>query len=138
MIILNLANFGSFWTHFDQFRAFIGQYFWRKSLVDEPLALISKLKKVKLFLKRSFLKLFLHVYKSQMFFPIWIIQCNLDLRKILGVDKIFLKSRFFLISNTRKPLKVTNKAQVCKMNTWNNANVLYSLLLIVMVNIFIP
>ena len=38
------------------------------------------------------------------------IQWNLDLRKILGVDKIFLKSRFFLISNTGKPLKVTNIA----------------------------
>ena len=33
------------------------------------------------------------------------VQWNLDLRKILGVTKIFLKSRFFLISNTRKPLK---------------------------------
>ena len=33
------------------------------------------------------------------------IQWTLDLRKILGVTKIFLKSRFFLISNTRKPLK---------------------------------
>ena len=32
---------------------------------------------------------------------IWI-QWNLDLRKILGVTKIFLKSRFFLISNTRR------------------------------------
>ena len=39
-----------------------------------------------------------------------VVQWNLDLRKILGVDKIFLKSRFFLISNTGKPLKVTNKA----------------------------
>merc|ERR1712051_572119 len=33
------------------------------------------------------------------------IEWNLDLRKILGVTKIFLKSRFLLISNTRKPLK---------------------------------
>ena len=32
------------------------------------------------------------------------LQWNLDLRKILGVSKIFLKSRFFLISNTRKSL----------------------------------
>ena len=32
------------------------------------------------------------------------VQWNLDLRKILGVTKIFLKSRFFLISNTRKSL----------------------------------
>ena len=43
-------------------------------------------------------------------FMTMIIQWNLDLRKILGVDKIFLKSRFFLISNTGKPLKVTNIA----------------------------
>ena len=41
---------------------------------------------------------------------IWI-QWNLDLRKILGVTKIFLKSRFFLISNTRKPLKKHNFAK---------------------------
>ena len=40
-----------------------------------------------------------------------IIQWNLDLRKILGVTKIFLKSRFFLISNTRKPLKKHNSAK---------------------------
>ena len=33
------------------------------------------------------------------------IQWPLILRKIFGVTKIFLKSRFFLISNTRKPLK---------------------------------
>ena len=39
------------------------------------------------------------------------IQWNLDLRKILGVKKIFLKSRFFLISNTRKPLKKHNSAK---------------------------
>ena len=39
------------------------------------------------------------------------IQWNLDLRKILGVTKIFLKSRFFLISNTRKPLKKHNFAK---------------------------
>ena len=51
-----------------------------------------------------------------------VIQWNLDLRKILGVDKIFLKSRFFLISNT---LKVTSKRKPCKMNAWINANVLY-------------
>ena len=38
-----------------------------------------------------------------------LVQWNLDLRKILGVDKIFLKSRSFLTSNTGKPLKVTNK-----------------------------
>ena len=38
---------------------------------------------------------------------VWI-QWNLDLRKFLGVTKIFLKSRFFLISNTRKPLKKHN------------------------------
>ena len=44
----------------------------------------------------------------------FLVQWNLDLRKILGVDKIFLKSRFFLISNT---LKVTSKGKVCKMNT---------------------
>ena len=43
-------------------------------------------------------------------FPVFEIRKNLDLRKILGVTKIFLKSRFFLISNTGKPLKVTNKA----------------------------
>ena len=30
------------------------------------------------------------------------LQWNLELRKILGVTKIFLKSRFFLISNTRR------------------------------------
>ena len=36
-----------------------------------------------------------------------VVQWNLDLRKILGVTKIFLKSRFFLISNTRKSL-ITN------------------------------
>ena len=45
------------------------------------------------------------------------VQWNLDLRKILGVDKIFLKSRFFLISNSGKPLKVTNNPLVCTMNT---------------------
>jgi glutamate 5-kinase len=33
----------------------------------------------------------------------YILQWNLDLRKILGVTKIFLKSRFFFISNTRNP-----------------------------------
>ena len=38
------------------------------------------------------------------------IQWTLYLRKILGVTKIFLKSRFFLISNTRKPLKKHNFA----------------------------
>ena len=32
------------------------------------------------------------------------IQWNLDLRKILGVTKIFLRSRFFLISNKGKSL----------------------------------
>ena len=32
------------------------------------------------------------------------IQWNLDLRKILGVTKIFLESRFFLISNKRNSL----------------------------------
>ena len=36
------------------------------------------------------------------------IQWPLILRKIFGVTKIFLKSRFFLISNTRKPLKKHN------------------------------
>ena len=41
---------------------------------------------------------------------ILIVQWTLDLRKILGVDKIFLKSRFLLISNTGEPLKVANKA----------------------------
>ena len=39
------------------------------------------------------------------------VQWTLDLRKILGVTKIFLKSRFFLISNTRKPLKKHNFAK---------------------------
>ena len=39
------------------------------------------------------------------------IQWNFDLRKILGVTTIFLKSRFFLISNTRKPLKKHNFAK---------------------------
>jgi hypothetical protein len=34
-----------------------------------------------------------------------LVQWTLDLRKILGVTKIFLKSRFFLISNTRKTLE---------------------------------
>ena len=34
----------------------------------------------------------------------YLVQWNLDLRKILGVTKIFLKLRFFLISNTRKSL----------------------------------
>ena len=34
-----------------------------------------------------------------------VIQWTLDSREILGVTKIFLRSRFFLISNTRKPLK---------------------------------
>ena len=33
-----------------------------------------------------------------------LIQWNLDLRKVLGVARIFLKSRFFLISNKRKSL----------------------------------
>ena len=33
-----------------------------------------------------------------------IVQWNFDLRKILGVTKNFLKSRFFLISNTTKSL----------------------------------
>ena len=39
-----------------------------------------------------------------------IVQWNFDLRKILGVTKNFLKSRFFLISNPGKALKVSNKA----------------------------
>ena len=39
------------------------------------------------------------------------IQWTLDLRKILGETKIFLKSRFFLISSTRKPLKKHNMAK---------------------------
>ena len=52
------------------------------------------------------------------------IQWNLDLRKILGVTKIFLKSRFFLISNTGKPMKV-------------NINALYLMLLTNFVEIFI-
>ena len=40
-----------------------------------------------------------------------LIQWNLNLRKILGVTKIFLKSRFFLIPDTRKPLKEHNFAK---------------------------
>ena len=40
-----------------------------------------------------------------------VLQWNLDLRKILGVTKSFLKSRFFFISNTRKPLKKHNFAK---------------------------
>ena len=42
---------------------------------------------------------------AQQLCPNWVelvVQWNLDLRKIFGVDKIFLKSRFFLISNTRR------------------------------------
>ena len=38
-------------------------------------------------------------------FPVFEIRKNLDLRKILGGDKIFLKSRFFLISKPRKTFK---------------------------------
>ena len=38
------------------------------------------------------------------------VQSNLDLRKILGVTKIFLKPKLFFISNTENPLKITNKA----------------------------
>ena len=45
-----------------------------------------------------------------------ILQWNLDLRKILKVTKIFLKLRFFLISNIRKSLKKHNFA---KTNIWN-------------------
>ena len=40
-----------------------------------------------------------------------VVQWNLDLRKFLEVTKIFIKSRFFLISNTRKPLKKHNSAK---------------------------
>ena len=40
-----------------------------------------------------------------------VVQWNLDLRKILGVTKIFLKSRFFLISNTRKSLIIIDNTQ---------------------------
>jgi hypothetical protein len=40
-----------------------------------------------------------------------LVQWTLDLRNILGETKIFLKSRFFLISNTRKPLKKHNFAK---------------------------
>ena len=44
---------------------------------------------------------FTAVYNYILFsFPL--VQWNLDLRKILGVNKIFLKSRFFLISNLYK------------------------------------
>ena len=45
--------------------------------------------------------------------PLWknVVQWNLDLRKILGVTKIFLKSRFFLISNTRKSLIIIDNTQ---------------------------
>ena len=37
-----------------------------------------------------------------------LVQSFTDLRKILGETKIFLKSRFFLISNTRKPFQKHN------------------------------
>ena len=50
-------------------------------------------------------------YSFRGFFSTKTVQWNLDLRKILGVTKIFLKSRFFLISNTRKPLKKHNSAK---------------------------
>ena len=67
-------------------------------------------------------------------FSVFIMQWTLDLRKIL-----VLKSRFFLISNTRKPLKRHNFA---KMNIWNNTNVLLlyhcQMLLTIFVDIFIP
>ena len=39
------------------------------------------------------------------------VQWNLDLRKILGEPKNFLKSRFFLISNTRKFLIIIDNTQ---------------------------
>ena len=39
------------------------------------------------------------------------VQWNLDLRKILGVTKIFLKSRFFLISNIGKSLIMIDNTQ---------------------------
>ena len=65
------------------------------------------------------------------------IQWTLDLRKILGVTKFFLKSKFFLISNTRKPLKKHNFA---KMNISNNTNILLlyrcQMLLTIFVDIF--
>ena len=48
------------------------------------------------------------------------VQWNLDLRKILGVTKIFLKSRFFLISSTRKPLKKHNFAKWTSKTTQIN------------------
>ena len=40
-----------------------------------------------------------------------LVQWTLNIRKIFWVTKIFLKSRFFLISNTRKPLKKCNFAK---------------------------
>ena len=43
--------------------------------------------------------------KSLKFGHILVIQTNLDLRKILVAAKIFLKSRFFPISNIRNNLK---------------------------------
>ena len=50
-------------------------------------------------------------------------QWTLDLRKILGVTKIFLKSKLFLISNTRKPLKKKWKENKMGINKWNWENV---------------
>ena len=46
--------------------------------------------------------------KTRLTIHTFLLQWNLDIRKILGVTKIFLKSRFFLISNTRNPLKKHN------------------------------
>ena len=63
-----------------------------------------------------------------------LIQRNLDLGKILGVTKIFLSSRFFFISNTRKPLKKHNFVK------WISETIQMSycqMLLIIFVDIFI-
>ena len=68
------------------------------------------------------------------------VQWNLNLRKTLGVTKIFLKSRFFLISNTRKPLKKHNFAKWTSetIQIYYCFNIVNCFWLYVFVDIFIP
>ena len=82
------------------------------------MTIIELVYKIKGYLKMSIVKVVLLIqysYKKLVFRKIksilYTVQQNLDIRKILGATKISLKSRFFLISNTRKPLKKHNPAK---------------------------
>ena len=79
------------------------------------MTIIELVYKIKGYLKMSIVKVVLLIqysYKKLVFRKIksilYTVQQNLDIRKILGATKISLKSRFFLISNTRKPMKMHN------------------------------